>query len=75
MRSWSMIGDNALIISRSVPRRWSANLASKGFLSYDSENNKNVVNGAFATALKRRFDNLTSLVEDKVTRKKGFSYE
>lgn len=46
-RVWRLMGDDALTIARNVPRRWSKNLASKGFLSFDRTQNKSSINESF----------------------------
>lgn len=46
-RRWRLMGDDALVIARNVPRRWSKNLASKGFLSFDRSKGKSSINENF----------------------------
>lgn len=68
-RRWSLMGDNALIIARSVPRRWSKNLASKGFLKFDRDKNKNSINEDF---VKRAVSDLKE-IKSKISSQKDKS--
>ena len=62
-RTWSLIGDDALIVTRQVPRRWSTFLYECGYVTFDYEKKQSVVNKLFVDALNQNLKNVQKVLK------------
>lgn len=66
-RRWELVGDDALIVSRQVPRRWSQYLYEKGYVIFDREKGESHVNEQFVESLKQKFESTKKTLKDNST--------
>lgn len=64
-RMWSEVGDEAFIITRSVPRRWSQILASNGLATYNQETQQTELNQKYVQKITNKWNELETLMSAK----------
>lgn len=64
-RAWQIINDNGLRAKRSLPRQWSNSAILSGLVTYNSTKNATIINPAFVTQIKRKFDEIEKSIKVK----------
>lgn len=64
-RMWSEMGDEAFIITRSVPRRWSQILASNGLATYNQDTQQTELNQKYVQRITDKWNEIKALVSQK----------
>lgn len=61
-RIWEQQNDTAFIAARSIPKRWSSQLATQGFISYNKTTGKTTINEKYFNIVDQQFRSIVRLI-------------